>query len=336
MTVAGEGTYTVDAFGLVRFTPEPNFTGVATPVTYQVADTLGQRATSTITVTVEPPPYPSAVVDTGSAPAGHTVTFKPWLNDSAGTKPSTTSLPDPSLVVPSIRLCSANQSAPHCSATRITTVDGTYVLNTSTGEVVFTPASGFIGTATQPPTYQISNDWTGLAGAGTTTALLIPTITPVGSPAASIDSTTTRPGGSVVITPVNNDKPGNARLNPTTIRLCSATEVAPNCTQTRVTTADGNYVVNTRTGKVTFTALANFRGITTIPYVIFDAGGYAANSQIIVTVKSGSHPPEDNSDSDHPLANTGGNLPEQSLVITTLLIIGIKFIRPTQRNKQAA
>ena len=55
VTVPGEGTYTVDpATGTVTFNPETSFTGVATPVTYQVADGLGRLVTSTITITVTP------------------------------------------------------------------------------------------------------------------------------------------------------------------------------------------------------------------------------------------------------------------------------------------
>jgi len=55
VTIPGEGTYTVDpATGTVTFSPETSFTGVATPITYQVADGLGRLVTSTITITVTP------------------------------------------------------------------------------------------------------------------------------------------------------------------------------------------------------------------------------------------------------------------------------------------
>jgi hypothetical protein len=50
--VSGEGTYTVNANGTVTFDPLPSYTGVATPVTYVVADSLGRYANATITPTI--------------------------------------------------------------------------------------------------------------------------------------------------------------------------------------------------------------------------------------------------------------------------------------------
>ena len=53
VTVPGEGTYTVNPDGTVTFNPLDSFAGtVRTPVTYQVADTLGQIDSATITPTV--------------------------------------------------------------------------------------------------------------------------------------------------------------------------------------------------------------------------------------------------------------------------------------------
>ncbi|GAB4039462.1 hypothetical protein GCM10028774_40910 [Spirosoma jeollabukense] len=57
LTVANEGSYSVDpATGQVTFTPLPTFSGVATPVTYMVADQNGVLSNqATITVTVDAP-----------------------------------------------------------------------------------------------------------------------------------------------------------------------------------------------------------------------------------------------------------------------------------------
>ncbi len=52
LIVSGEGTYTVNANGTVTFDPLPSYTGVATPVTYVVADSLGRYANATITPTI--------------------------------------------------------------------------------------------------------------------------------------------------------------------------------------------------------------------------------------------------------------------------------------------
>lgn len=54
LTVPGEGVYTVNDNGTVTFTPEPGFSGTATPAHYRVTDTAGRTAEATITVTVPP------------------------------------------------------------------------------------------------------------------------------------------------------------------------------------------------------------------------------------------------------------------------------------------
>ena len=52
LVVVDEGTYTVNADGTVTFDPLPIFAGVASPVTYIVADTLGRYVSATITPTI--------------------------------------------------------------------------------------------------------------------------------------------------------------------------------------------------------------------------------------------------------------------------------------------
>ena len=285
------GVLTVTATGLVVFTPEPDFIGTTPPIGYQIPDNLGQKAYSTITITVLPPPAPSANFDTGSAEYNKPVTLKPWLNDSAGAVPEGSALPAPNLIATSIRLCDDNetivamsQTAPDCTAMKVTTIEGTYEVNPETGEVVFTPVDGFIGTVKFPPTYQIWTNWEG-TGLKSATSLLIPTIAPPGAPAAEVDVTVTKPGTSVVLNPVENDIPGATALDPKTVRLCGADEISPECTQMSVTTLDGTYVVDPETGKVTFTPRDGFTGKATIPYVIKDSLGMVAASHLIITVE---------------------------------------------------
>ncbi|NBU37618.1 MAG: hypothetical protein EBS32_05205, partial [Actinobacteria bacterium] len=54
LTVPGEGTYTVNTDGTVTFVPEPDFTGTATEVSYEMADTQGRTSSALITPTVRP------------------------------------------------------------------------------------------------------------------------------------------------------------------------------------------------------------------------------------------------------------------------------------------
>jgi len=51
LTVAGEGTWTVDDLGNVTFTPEAGFFGDPTPITYRVSDTYGLTDDALITIT---------------------------------------------------------------------------------------------------------------------------------------------------------------------------------------------------------------------------------------------------------------------------------------------
>jgi CshA-type fibril repeat protein len=186
MTVANEGTFTVNANGTVLFDPLPNFVGTAAPVTYQVADILGRIVNATITPTILPPPVPEATQDTGRAKEGNKVILQPWLNDSAGVL-SAGQVGRPALIPTSVRLCpistvaktelwAAGQADPACTLMKVTTVDGTYTVDPKTGKVTFVHRKGFSGTVTQPVNYQISSSWRVPAGTLTARSVLIPTI----------------------------------------------------------------------------------------------------------------------------------------------------------------
>ena len=193
LSVPGEGSYTVNPDGTVDFVPEAGFVGTATSVVYDVVDLFGQRTSTMLTATVAPPPFPSASPDSGSAPVGSPVVFEPWRNDAPGTPPAGSISPAPRLVPTSIRLCAPGESVPSCTATTLTTPDGTYVVDVATGKVTFAGAVGFTGAATQPVVYQVSNDWSGLAGPGVTSSVLIPRIDSQASADQSSPSTTPTP-----------------------------------------------------------------------------------------------------------------------------------------------
>ncbi|MGL5859744.1 MAG: Ig-like domain-containing protein, partial [Phycicoccus sp.] len=143
VTVPGQGSYTV-AGGRMVFTPLPDFSGTADPVTYRVADVNGTTDTSTYTPTVlaepteptEPtqPGAPAEPVDdtitvTVRAPAGTTVVLDP-SDDIPGLVPSSLRLVGPD-GEPATELVVAGQ--------------GTWSVDTATGLVTFTPEPGFTG-----------------------------------------------------------------------------------------------------------------------------------------------------------------------------------------------
>jgi LPXTG-motif cell wall-anchored protein len=181
LSISGEGTYSVNASGTVTFIPDPDFVGPATPQRYVIADVLGQSTDATITPRVVPPPAPITADDNETGPADTPMIIDPVANDDAGAIPAGIS-GTVNLVRSSLRLCGQGELAPSCTATTLTTVDGVYSVDTTTGFVTFTPRNGFVGVVTQPVTYQIANDWTGPTGVGISTAVITPTIDPLAPP----------------------------------------------------------------------------------------------------------------------------------------------------------
>ena len=349
------GIFTVNASGTVTFqATSPTWDGVVDSLTYQVADSTGQVASSTITVTVLPPPAPTGVNDAISVAFGNPITFTPLTNDSAGTAPpplvgapstngsgvtSTTTTTWSSIAIDSssLKLCGPGQSVPGCSATSVSTPDGTYTVSGTSvifsgcadaGSPVQSPACAgpFLGSATQPVTYQFANffmiddstvqtmpqssmDGTTAAAGGwtlsgdswtkTTTssaagipqissASIVPTITRV-SPDAKNDAVTALVNRTVTINPLANDDSGSFPLNAVSIRLCDTgqTLAAGNCNATTVTIpGQGTFTLNGPAGTVQFTPLSNWTGAATMPYVITDSQGYADGATITVTVNA--------------------------------------------------
>lgn len=164
LTVANQGTYAVST-GKITFTPVVGFTGAATPVTYQVADSYSntpQTVTALLSVTAVPAPTTAADTTSGNALAPITVDVT--ANDSPAT--GTT------LDKASVKLCAVGTST-GCNQTSVyVTGKGTYAVNTS-GVITFTPDAGFVG-AVAPLTYSI-NDAVGNTSTNTVGVTVNPT-----------------------------------------------------------------------------------------------------------------------------------------------------------------
>jgi CshA-type fibril repeat protein len=337
VTVAGEGTYVVQANGTVKFTPETTYYGTAAPVRYIVKDSLGQVATSTLTPTVVPPPAPVTELDTGIAEQGSTVVLSPWANDHGGIVPTGVS-GTVELVRNSIRLCGATDSSPTCALTTLTTDDGTYTVNTTTGQVVFVHRQGFMGTVTQPVTYQIANNWTGLSGIGITTNILIPTIIPPAPPSPSVADPyavddVSRDAWDVnqIIAVFTNDVFPGSEASLTSLRLCANTvrslatgKVEGACNETKLVVAgEGTYTVNPD-GTVTFDPLSTFQGTATpIRYQAIDNLGRFVNSTITPTVDA----PPVVITVKNELPATGQNPIREIVAAMLLLVVGMVIRR---------
>ena len=154
--------------------------------------------------------------------------------------------------------------------------------------------------------------------------MLIP-VAPVANPQSKLvlpiaknDDTTTKPETPVTLKPIANDIAGSSALNPTTLRLCQETDIAPNCTHLSVTNRHGTYVVNPTTGAVTFTPAKGFTGLATIPYVVSAMNAQTAHAHLTITV--GEQAANQSPAGDLP--QTGSNTTKLFALMALLIAIG--------------
>ncbi|KJQ52849.1 Ig-like domain-containing protein [Microbacterium sp. SA39] len=283
LVVPGEGAYTAAADGSVEFTPLPQFSGTATPVTYTGTDEIGNAVTSTITIDVVPV-VPSAADDTAATPFATPVTFDVAGNDEPG---------DPAVPLDPASAVFEASGIPAGLAAEIRddgkTLDvadeGVYTLRDD-GTVTFTPATGFHGDTT-PVRYTILDE----NGSSTAAALSV-TVRP--GPAANPDAERTPQNVPVTVDILGNDRPGQ-RADGTDAALVAASVVFTTAGQPAGATlgdrgksldvpGEGVYEIETD-GQVTFTPVRTFRGIASpIAYAVTDSLGNAAASRLTITV----------------------------------------------------
>jgi CshA-type fibril repeat protein len=258
LTVPGEGTYTVNPVtGVVTFDPLPTFTGTATPVVYQVTDILNRTASSTITLTVDPPPAPVATPETKIVLPGSSVAFTTITGSSGlatGTGLATTGATATCLFTPGTTTCDSDNSV-------TITGEGTYVLDPATGIVTFTALSSALSGTKPSITYRVTD----IVGQ-TATSTLTPIVPP--PPTATDDFSSGPFDTNQSLTPFSNDSfDSSAPVRATSLKLCSATENPNGCTKTSVVVPnEGTYTVNSD-GTVTFDPLPTFYGTAApMPY----------------------------------------------------------------------
>lgn len=135
LDVPGQGVYAIGPDGRVTFTPAPAFRGAATPVAYAVTDSLGNAATSTVTITVSGVD-PIARNNAATTTPGASVVIDVLGDDSPGTNGAV-------LDRASLRIVDARGSL----VTELT-VPGEGVWKVVDGKIVFTPMAGFSGRTT--------------------------------------------------------------------------------------------------------------------------------------------------------------------------------------------
>lgn len=204
ITLAGKGTFVLNANGTVTFTAVLGFVGTAT-VQLKVTDTYGQSTQTPVSVTVTAPAAPTV---TGGS--GTTTTTVP-----ANVTPQINGLGSICLIDPADNVCKQTVTIPG---------KGTFVLNPN-GTVTFTAVPGFIGTVTVqlqitdaygqvargPITFivgQTSQLQTG-ATTGTVPVILAPNVKPAAGSACLVDPNDTSCKNVVTIAEV-----GTWNLNP--------------------------------------------------------------------------------------------------------------------------
>ncbi len=301
VTVSGQGTYTANSDGTITLVPVNNYHGTASAVKYIVQDSLGQVASAQIQAIVSPPPATRAGTDSASAAYNTAIVFSPFANDSVEMPngfPTYTTVGTASLVNSSVRVCAAQSITPgvnsddtNCTGTTVTTSAGTYVVDTTTGTITFTPTSGFIGTDSTPPVYGICDvvsGWAPVVYSTCASAPLIATILAPAPPTANPDTSVGPLGANQSIDPLANDETANGVTTVATeVKLCASNQtVAANCSLTSLTTVDGTYEVNVATGLITFTPAVGFTGDATVTvfYAMTDSAGGKGRASFVPTV----------------------------------------------------
>ncbi|WP_197505836.1 tandem-95 repeat protein [Urechidicola croceus] len=257
ITPPTNGTIAIDpTTGEVTYTPDANFNGTDT-FEYQVCDDDGQCDTATVTVTV------------------NDINDGPVANDDSATTDEDTAV--------AIDILSNDTdldgTIDPTSVTEITPpTNGTIAIDSTTGEVTYTPDANFNGTDTF--TYQVCDD-----DGQCDTATVTVTVNDINDgPVANDDSATTDEDTAVAIDILSNDTDLDGTIDPT-----SVTEVTP--------PTNGTIAIDPTTGEVTYTPDANFNGTDTFEYQVCDDDGQCDTATVTVTVNDINDGPVANDDS---------------------------------------
>jgi CshA-type fibril repeat protein len=262
VTVPNVGTYAVNSSGVVTFTPLANFVGTAAPLPYTVTSGLGLVAASTYTPTVVG--APAAANDTSSGPMNQPQDKQVLTNDT-----SNTGTP---LAASSIRLLDPSNNTYGTSPVTIAN-QGTYSI--SGDRIVFTPVTGYVGTAT-PVRYQVTDSL-----GSTANATYTPTI--AAAPQASNDESSGPIDKSQSKNVLANDKSSTGTpIAASTIKLLNP---ATNTYGTSSVTIakQGTYKISG--SQIVFTPVKGFSGTATpIRYQVTDSVGQTANATYTPTI----------------------------------------------------
>ncbi len=283
LTLDGEGVYVIATNGTIEFTPEDDFSGPTTAVTYQVQDSNGTTATAKLNVTVQP--GPAGLDDTNTTLQGQPISTDVVGDDLAGQNADGT---DGTIVPATLVFPEDDQpeGATVADDGKKLTVPGEGVYTVVDGEVLFTPELDFSGAAS-PITYSVQDN-----NGNPATATLSIEVTAV-TPTAAADSAFTAFDTAVTFDFIGTDEAGDDAVP---LVVDSATFEADDNNPAWTISEDGKtltienqgeFVLNDD-GTVTFTPEAGFDGATAAPtYTVRDENGTTATATVQVTVRPG-------------------------------------------------
>ncbi|WP_328518921.1 Ig-like domain-containing protein [Kribbella sp. NBC_00359] len=262
LAVPGEGTFTVQPSGGIRFVPLDCFAGSTTPVGYQVADRNGTIGSATLAVTVQARPV--AVPDATRTKQHVAVTLDPLANDKPG--------PGATLDPASVLLVCPDGAL----VDQVTIVgQGEYVV--AKGKVTFSPVATFTGTA-RPAAYEVKD-----SNQNSARATITVTVVPV-RPVTVDDSAQTAFGTAVVVKVLGNDKPGDSSA-PLVAGSVVLRDPADSRDKKVVTVPEEGAFIVDADGAITFTPAKDFIGTTrSVAYRVTDANGTSNTALLDVTV----------------------------------------------------
>nr|WP_256371866.1 OmpA family protein [Roseivivax sp. THAF40] len=258
LIVPGEGTWSVDTTtGEITFTPEAGFTADPTPITYTVADNDGNVSNPASVALDFDAQSPTAVDDTVTGLPTNTPAVADVLDNDSD--------PDGTLDPATVQIAGTAAAGDDL----IVPGEGTWSVDTTTGEITFTPEAGFTADPT-PITYTVADN-DGNVSNPASVALDFD----AQSPTAVDDTVTGLPTNTPAVADVlDNDSDPDGTLDPATVQIAGTAAAGDDL----IVPGEGTWSVDTTTGEITFTPEAGFTADPTpITYTVADNDGNVSN-----------------------------------------------------------
>lgn len=266
----GDGVTSIDTTtGAVTFTPTVGFAGAVPTFTYTATDDYGQTSVpADINVTVSPPPAPTTSPESGTTPYETLITLA--VPTTTGVGPFT------------FALASTPPGA-----------DGVATINSATGAISFSPATGYSGHV-PTFTYTVTDKFAQVSAPADVNV----TVRPLALPA----SKTGEAGQPVTLT-----VPAPGGIGPFTFTVITST-LPP--------AGDGTVVMDATTGEVVFDPAPGFVGAVTFQYEVTDGDG-VSSPPATVTITLASQTPL------VPTTGAGPGDSAQAMLAILLLVVGV-------------